>query len=200
MIVWRLLVFSLAAALSACAAAPEPRSYYLLSPPVVATELSAAGDNRPTLVIESVELAEYLRQSGLVMQSGENQLTISRTHLWAENLDQAVPKALLGQLQQKSDDYRFYLKFSDYVSQTDYRLRLHIESLQATDRGEVVATGRYQLISSTDSANPVSANFYFKQNLTDDGYSHAVEQMRTLVGQIANAILDSLEDLHGSGL
>ena len=195
-----LLVLFLATTLSACAAAPEPRSYYLLAPPAVSTEINRTGDNRPTLVIESVELAEYLRQSGLVLQSGENQLTISRTHLWAENLDQAVPKALLGQLQQKSDDYRFYLKFSDYVSQTDYRLRLHIESLQATDRGEVVAAGRYQLISSSESANPVAANFYFKQDLTDDGYSHAVEQMQMLVGQIAVAILDSLEDLQGSGL
>jgi uncharacterized lipoprotein YmbA len=77
-------------------------------------------------------------------------------------------------------------------------LRLHIESLQATDRGEVVATGRYQLISSTDAANPLSANFYFKQNLASDGYAHAVEQMQTLVGQIADAILDSLEELDGA--
>ncbi len=199
MMVRHFLVFCLVAALAACASAPESKSYYLLAPPVVSAEISGAGDKRPTLVIESVELAEYLRQSGLVMQSGENQLTISRTHLWAESLDQAVPKALLGQMQQKSENYRFYLKFSDYVSQTDYRLRLHIESLQATDRGEVVASGRYQLISNADPANPVSANFYFRQHLTADGYAHAVEQMRTLLGQIAGVILDSLNDLEGSG-
>ena len=184
-----LSIFCLAAVLSGCASEPQTKSYYLLAPPVVSTR---AGDSLPTLVIESVELAEYLRQSGLVMQTGDNQLTISRSHLWAEGLEQAVPKVLLGLLQQKSNNYRFYLKFSDFVSQTDYRLRLHIDSLQATDRNEVVSSGRYQLIASADPANPVSANFSFEQNLTADGYAHAVEKMQTLLGQIADAILESL--------
>lgn len=193
------LLICLAVVLAGCASDPQPKSYYLLAPPMAPTETGGIGDNRPTVVIESVALAEYLRQSGLVLQSGQNQLSISRTHLWAESLDQSVPKVLLGQLQQKSNDYRFYLKFSDYVSQTDYRLRLHIESLQATDLGEVVTKGRYQLISSADTANPVSVNFYFKQNLKADGYAEAVEQMQVLLGQIADEILGSLKDMDGSG-
>ena len=189
----RLFIFCLAAALVGCASNPEPKSYYRLAPPVVTGEESGPEDMRPTFVIESVDLAEYLRQSGLVIQSGENQLVISRTHLWAESLDEAVPKAMLAQLQQKSSDYRFYLKFSDYIDRTDYRLRLHIESLQATEGGEVVAAGRYQIVSSADSANPLSANFYFRQDLNADGYGHAVEQMQVLLGQIADAILESLK-------
>ena len=189
------LIICLTVVLGGCASDPEPRAYYLLARPVVSTVTGGTGDHRPTLVIESIELAEYLRQSGLVLQSGENQLAISRTHLWAEGLDKSVPKVLLGQLQQKSNDFRFYLKFSDYVSQTDYRLRLHIESLQATDRGDVVCTGRYQLITSADPGNPVSANFAFKQDLNADGYAQAVEQMQTLLGEVADTILDSLNDI-----
>ncbi len=194
----QLLVMSLAASLAGCASSPAPVSYYMLTPAVQMTDTGRQTENKPALVIENVELAEYLRQSGLVMQKGENQLVVSRSHLWAENLGQALPKALLRQLQQKSSDYAFYLKSSDYVQTTDYRLRLHVDSLQATDRGEVVTAGRYQLISNVDAAHPVSADFYFRRDLDSDGYAHAVAQMQTLVGRIADAVLDSLNALAAS--
>ena len=190
-----LLILSFLVSCAGCATTAAPVTYYLLAPSGPAAEVSGDGENRPTLVIEDVELSEYLRRAGLVLQTGDNQLTVSRTHLWAEGLDQAVPKALLGQLQRQSQDYAFYLKSADYVSRTDYRLRLHVENLQATDRGEVVTSGRFQLISNADAARPVASTFHFRRDLADDGYAHAVEQLQALVGQIAGAVLDSLNEM-----
>lgn len=190
-----LLILSVLAAVTACASNNSPVTYYLLDTTAPVAEAGGTRTDRQTLVIEYVELSEYLRQSGLVLQTGDNQLTVSRSHLWAENLDQALPKALLRQLQQQSQDYAFYLKSADWVNQTDYRLRLHVENLQATDRGEVVTSGRFQLISIADTAHPVSAGFHFQRDLDQDGYAHAVEQMQRLVGQIADAVLKTLNGM-----
>ena len=183
------------ASLAGCASSTAPVTYYLLTPTAPATAAGVNQDNRQSLVIENVELSEYLRQSGLILQSGDNQLTVSKSHLWAEGLDQAVPKALLRELQRQSQEYAFFLQSADYVSRTDYRLRLHVENLQATDRGEVITSGRFQLISSADAAGSVAADFHFRRDLDRDGYGPAVEQMRVLVGQIAEAILDVLENM-----
>ena len=182
--------------LAACASGPAtPIEYYVLAPQVSAADSVVERSNRPTLVIENVDLAAYLRQTGMIIQTGNNQILVSRTHLWAESLESALPKALVRELQRQSDDYSYYLKSVDWVGETDYRLRLRIDSLQSTDRGEVVSAGRYQLISAEDAGSPVVVDFSFVRDLDQDGYAYAVEQMGVLIGQIAEAILASVDKL-----
>ena len=186
-----------AMALAGCAAAPVPIEYYVLAPAVQSRDSVVERAGKPTVVIENVELAAYLRQPGLVMQTGNNQLVISKTHLWAESLELALPKALVRDLQRQSDDYSYYLKTLDWVGEADYRLRLRIDSLQATDQGEVVASGRFQLIPGSAAATPVFVDFSFRRELQQDGYAYAVEQMRVLLAEIAGAILASVDKLAG---
>lgn len=187
-----LIVFCLAA----CASGPAaPIEYYVLAPQIAAVDSVVERSNRPTLVIENVDLATYLRQTGMIIQTGNNQILVSRTHLWAESLESALPKALVRELQRQSDDYSYYLKPLDWVGHTDYRLRLRIDSLQSTDRGDVVSTGRYQLISAEAAVSPVVVDFNFVRDLDEDGYAYAVEQMGVLIGQIAGAILASVDKL-----
>ena len=182
--------------LAGCASSPSPAiEYYLLTPPVTARDSVIERPDQPTLVIESVDLAAYLKQSGMIIQTGDHQLQVSRTHLWAESLDLALPKALVRALQHQSDQYSYYLKNVDWVGQTDYRLRLRIDSLQATDHGEVVSAGRFQLISASDTETPVFVDFAFRRDLQQDGYSDAVSQISALIGEIAAAIIDSLNEM-----
>ncbi len=189
------LVF-VAMCLAACASGPAaPIEYYVLAPQVPAADSVVERSNRPTLVIESVDLAAYLRQAGMIIQTGDNQVMVSKNHLWAENLELALPKALVRELQRQSDAYSYYLKSVDWVGQTDYRLRLRIDSLQSTDRGEVVSAGRYQLIAAGRPEVPVVVDFNFARDLDQDGYAYAVEQMGLLIGQIAGTILGSVDKL-----
>jgi uncharacterized lipoprotein YmbA len=188
-------ILPLLASLGACSSEPVIVHYYALVPPLSAAEEVVQRADKPALVIERVDLAEYLRQSGMIIQSGENQLLVSRNNLWAESLELALPKALVRKLQLQSDDYSYYLKNVDWVDRTDYRLRLRIDSLQATDKGEVVAAGRYQLISEHGSKPHVFADFNFHRDLDQDGYEHVVEQIQALLAQIAEAILGSVQGL-----
>lgn len=192
-----LSVLLLLASLVGCASKPVLVHYYALVPPVSALDELIQRADKPTLIIERVDLAEYLQQSGMVIQAGSNQLLVSKTNLWAESLELALPKALMRELQHQSDDYSYYLKTLDWVAQTDYRIRIRIDSLQATDKGEVVAAGRYQLISEQGSKPHIFADFNFHRDLDQDGYAHAVEQIQAVLAQIASAILDSLDELDG---
>jgi uncharacterized lipoprotein YmbA len=182
--------------LAACASGPAaPIEYYVLAPQISAADSVVERSSRPTLVIENVDLAAYLRQTGMIIQTGSNQILVSRTHLWAESLESALPKALVRELQRQSGYYSYYLKSVDWVGETDYRLRLRIDSLQSTDGGEVVSAGRYQLIPDQNAALPVVVDFNFHRDLERDGYPYAVEQMSGLIGQIAGAILASVDKL-----
>ncbi len=182
--------------LTGCGATPTSSiEYYLLSPPVTAGDSLVELAIKPSLVIESIDLAAYLKQSGMIIQTGDNQLLVSKNHLWAESLDLALPKALVRELQKQSDRYSYYLKTVDWVGQTDYRLRLRIDSMQSTDQGEVVSAGRYQLISAANPSNPVFVDFSFQREIQQDGYHAALVQMNAILGELAAAIIASTDKL-----
>ena len=87
------------AGLTGCASEPVALHYYALVPPVSKSDEVIQRADKPALVIERVELAEYLQQSGMIIQTGNNQLQVSRNNLWAESLELALPKALVRDLQ-----------------------------------------------------------------------------------------------------
>ncbi len=191
----RLLV-PLCLAISACASEPLPLSYYLLSTPSADQARQQSMTERNILVIEDVEMAAYLRQSGIAMQTNGSQLQISKQHLWAENLELAVPKHLATAMQSRSANYQVYIRNLDYVPSARYSLRVHIDNLQATDQGEVVSSGRYQLIDNENSTRSIAVDFYFERDLQEDGYSHAVAKIRELLGDIAADVIRSAESLN----
>ncbi|MFC1719684.1 membrane integrity-associated transporter subunit PqiC [Pseudomonadota bacterium] len=195
MIMRALGLFLLLTGIAGCASEPVNVHYYALVPPVSAADEVVQRTDKPTLVIERVELAQYLRQPGMIIQTGSNQLQVSKNNLWAESLELALPKALVRELQRQSDDYSYYLKTLDWVARTDYRLRLRIDSLQATAQGEVITSGRFQLIPEQGSKPQVFVDFNFQRDLDQDGFEHSVEQIQLLVAEIAGAIIESVDDM-----
>jgi len=178
--------------IGACSSGPVPIEYYLLSSPASQQSSVAVPCKVPySMVIESVELASFLRQSGLVYQTAANKLTVSKTHLWAENLDQSLPKALVGYLRQLAGDCHFYLKGHDWYSDEDYRVRLRVDHMQATTGGEVISSGHFQVIDSRGRSPAVTREFSFSRELEENGYAHAVVKMDLLVREIAESILQA---------
>ena len=189
------LIIPISLVIGACASEPLSLSYYLLSSPNAEQTRHQAIAAKKVIVIEDVEMAAYLRQSGIVMQTSGNQLQISKQHLWAENLELAVPKLLAMSMQSQSTEYQVYVRNLDFVPEAKYGLRVHIDNLQATDSGEVISSGRYQLIDNEDSTNSFAVDFYFERDLQQDGYSHAVEKIRELLNDIASDVVHSAESL-----
>ena len=190
------LVIPLCLAIGACASEPLSISYYLLSTPSAEQARTQSMTEKKTLVIEDVEMAAYLRQSGIAMQISGSQLQISKQHLWAESLELAVPKYLATAMQGQTTDYQVYVRNLDYVPSAQYSLRVHIDNLQATDQGEVVSSGRYQLINNEDSKQSIAVDFYFERDLQEDGYSHTVAKIRELLNDIAIDVISTAENLN----
>ena len=141
-------------------------------------------------------MAAYLRQSGIAMQTSGSQLQISKQHLWAENLELSVPKYLATAMQSQSTNYQVYVRNLDYVPSARFSLRVHIDNLQATDQGEVVSSGRYQLIENEDTNQSIAVDFYFERDLQEDGYSHAIAKIRELLNDIAADVISTAENLN----
>ena len=190
------LVIPLCLAIGACASEPLSISYYLLSTPSAEQARTQSMTEKKTLVIEDVEMAAYLRQSGIAMQTSGSQLQISKQHLWAENLELSVPKYLATAMQSQSTNYQVYVRNLDYVPSARFSLRVHIDNLQATDQGEVVSSGRYQLIDNEDTNQSIAVDFYFERDLQEDGYSHAIAKIRELLNDIAADIISTAENLN----
>ncbi len=189
------MLAAIAGSLSFCASEPIPINYYLLSGNAPQGVTVQAAENKKTLVLETVQVADFLRQSGIVMQTADTQVQVSKRHLWAETLDTALPKLLFKELQKQSNDFNFYLKYSDFVPRSDFKLLVQIDSFQATEQGEVICSGRYQIINETDHSQIVTVDFKFNRELQVDGYDHAVEQLRLLVSDIAQSAVESANTL-----
>ncbi|MDR0782033.1 MAG: ABC-type transport auxiliary lipoprotein family protein [Pseudomonadales bacterium] len=187
-----LWLLCLSALLCACASkAPAGLSYYVLGENTT-TRAAPVDASLPALVLESVTLADYLQQSGLVLQQGEHQLQVSRSHLWAEGLELAVPEVLLGALREASPQYRYFLRGRDFVPESRYGLRLHLAAFQATDTGEVVASGRYQVVEAAAGREILNHQFNLREDLRADGYPQVVRQLRELLAQLARSIVNDL--------
>ncbi|HWK53087.1 MAG TPA: ABC-type transport auxiliary lipoprotein family protein [Hyphomicrobiales bacterium] len=178
--------------LTACASSAPPLTYYRLGAPTMIG--AATVDERlPALVLERVTLADYLAQPGLVLQQGTYQLQVSRQHLWAESLDVALPQALLAALRDASTNYRYFLRGNDFVPAAGYGLRVHFDGFHTTDGGEVVASGRYQLVASTDGRELANRRFALRRDLRANGYPEVVSQLDALLDELAAMLVADMD-------
>jgi uncharacterized lipoprotein YmbA len=187
----RIVVLFLFVLLASCRSADMPLTWYVLAPtPAASAAAPAPVDDGPVLVIERVELAEFLRQAGLVLQTGPQQLQLSRQHLWAQGLDEALPRLLLQELQRQTPRHRILLA-TDHAPDPAWRLRLQVDAFHALDTGEVVCAGRFQLIEAA-TGNSRVREFRFTAGLQDDGHAHAVAQLAGLTQELAALVAQEL--------
>ncbi len=186
-----ILILASAITITSCTSTPVTINYYML--PVATQERNVVTKPVPSLLIEHIELSDYLTQPGLVLQTSPNKIHISKSNLWAERLDKALPKALQNSLHRQSDQYSYYLNQSAQTRRPDLRMRLRIDSFHPTTDGLVIASGRYQLTTAKTQDKPMLKYFYFERTLDDDGYEAAVQEMNILIDLIARDILNSMQ-------
>jgi uncharacterized lipoprotein YmbA len=186
------VVFSALFLITGCSSSPAPQTFYYRLNDTARTGRVIVNPAAPALVLERVELAGFLMQSGMVIQQGDNQILVSRQHLWAESLDDALPRALQDALQSATENYRIYLQGTDFISSSDYMLRLHIDNFQATDDSRAVMSGRYQLMDVRSETEITLRNFSYALDFLEDGYPHAVSRLQLLVESLAATIIEDL--------
>ncbi|WP_181898442.1 PqiC family protein [Alteromonas aestuariivivens] len=188
MIFRNLLLSVVLFALCGCASKAPSFQYYVLHQP----ESLAATPATPnqSVILNSLQLPDYLKQRGLVMQTSATQLHFSTLHLWAEPLDNGMTQALRNSLMENSGVLIAPLDMAELSSAT--RITVLVEDFVATHNGEVVLKGQYWL--TYPSKSPQVFLFDFRLPLTQDGFSHAVEQMRKLVDTLGQDIARHLSE------
>lgn len=178
--------------LLSCTSEPLNVRYYLLHTPANKV-LPHSDTTKPVAVLQSLKVADYLRQSSLVLQVDDHELHFSRQDVWAEKLQSAFYNALLQDLNNKGQ--RNYLASSaPEATVATTVIKVQLNHFHATDTSKVVSSGRYWLTANNankDSNKTLvtsAHSFYFESDLTQDGYSHGVEQLRKLIGKLANQI------------
>lgn len=184
------------ALLMSCTSEPLSVRYYLLHTPE--NNVSNTSDGTKSIaVLQQLNVADYLRQSSLVMQINQHELHYSRQDVWAEQLHSSFYKALLQDLN-ATDQRNYVASSSPNAVDASVAITVKLEHFHATDTSTVVSSGRYWLsanVPQTDKDKDKDKNetssshsFFFETELKQDGYAHAVRQLRTLVDNLAKQI------------
>jgi len=149
--------------------------------------LNAKSPEAPLILVHPPQLADYLRQSYLVMQTGEHQLAFAQRHVWSPSLRSAIPGRLTRALNARDPD-RVYITGDDpRAGQAATDLRLRVRDFLPTHHSEVKLLADYWFVEA-EGETLLSRSVDLRQPLEADGYAQAVAQMDKLLLRLADSI------------
>ena len=187
-----ILLLLLIIALFSCNSAPVNIHHYLLNTPMAVVAVQK-NQTLPIVVLKQVNIADYLRQSNLVMLLAQHELYYSRQDVWAESLQSSFYQALLQELNQSSS-HNYVSVQSPLADKASTSISIDLAHFHSTYLSTVVAAGNYWLATSSQKTNKNDAlsitenSFYYELTLQHDGFAHAVNQLRETVTKLAHKI------------
>lgn len=169
-----LFFVALAVLLSACSSAPT-RSLYLLDEAPGAQPAEAVDSSRPALVLGQVELAAFLDQSGLVLQTGPQEVTVAAHHRWASPLLDQLRQALLTELAGAVAPVSVF-DGGQGAPDGSLRLDLTVSAFHGHFDGHARVGGQWRLLDD-DGAIIRRGRFAARPALQGDGYTALVNAL-----------------------
>jgi len=176
--------------LTACTSAPAKIEYYSLSFDLEAASSKSTtleDDEKKLVLVEQIVLADFLRQQGLVVQTSKNKIHISSQHRWAESLDEAISRTIIGHLENNLPQYRFENHQSRWDKRPEFRLNLAFSHFHTNALNQVVVAGNYWILNG-DNQLLTKQRFNFTKSLTKDGYLNSVEELNSAIKSLAEKI------------
>ncbi|MDH3647773.1 MAG: PqiC family protein [Gammaproteobacteria bacterium] len=178
--------------LTACASQPATDQYYSLVLAADSVTPTASAEKAETLIIVGpIQLARYLSQPGLPLQTGTSQIQTANHHFWAEPLDEAISKVLVGDISQRVDNVAVDRVAGRWTGDGDCQVRVEFDKFHPTENSQVVATGRYWIHESA-GARVTKKEFEIVQTLSENGYAHAVHKLRASLAILASEIVGQM--------
>ncbi|MCM2679028.1 PqiC family protein [Echinimonas agarilytica] len=160
--------------LAACGSTPPPVHYYSVLSSSVDVELAQAPLEYEILLVHRVEVAEYLNDPRLVMESGTSELLLLPQQRWAGPLSSeltGLTVETLGRI------YPNMVVSSDYHG-ADANLRIEVFSFHLSSNSSVRVSGRYYF--KDKGGLFVSLPFQTQANFEVGNYADAVTQLKQL--------------------
>jgi uncharacterized lipoprotein YmbA len=180
-----LILFILVSSCSSNSTIPLETNYYLLNSQQVATP--SVNINK-TVRVKILELPAYLHQPHLVMQLNKHQLHYARFDMWAEPLHTGFTKALINDLNLNNSNIQFMTERFQSDRKNSDKLMVRIDYFHPSTSSKVILSGVFWRENS-EGKEKIQQSFSFELLLNEDGYTHAIAQMRQLVSMMATSIL-----------
>ncbi|WP_110656220.1 PqiC family protein [Salinicola halimionae] len=186
-----LLILS-AVAMAGCAAQSTPTNRFTL-PEANDPHSSVASEARSKpsarqLAVSPVEVASYLDQEGIVMQTSDIELAAANQNLWAEALSHQLTRRLRQSL---ANDLPGVTVLSSAQSGPDaQRLTLSVDQFQGRYDGQAVASGEWQLHDGRHLL--AQKHFDITQPLSDDGYPALVRSLGAVWETVAKQVAEEI--------
>jgi uncharacterized lipoprotein YmbA len=164
---------------------PSETNYYLLNSQSVAKPLVIINQ---TVAVKVLELPAYLHQPHLVMQLNKHQLHYARFDMWAEPLQSGITKALIHDLNLNNKHIQFVANGFLSDNNKANKLIVRVDYFHPSTASKVILSGVFWKESS-ESQNIVQQPFSFELLLDEDGYTHAIAQMRQLISTMSESVL-----------
>ena len=176
--------------LAGCSSKPSEIIYYQLNDSASIVPNHNKSEAEHLVQLSSISVPDYLKQSKLVLRTAPHKLHFSSANLWVQPPQKDIKSALLHDLNGSHSDHQFVL-FEPGLETSDItKLFITITHLYPTENAEVILQGHFTILGANKTRQ---THFYsLKHPLNDDGYEHAVEKQRKLVGLLASDIIAAL--------
>jgi len=172
-------------ALISCTSSPQRTKHYKFNPS--ATHISV---NKTTkhIVVNSLQLATFLDQPGLVIQLDKNQVYTSRYHRWAQPLRETLFNTLIQELNNASSTGYLFSKEKPLSAKSgSAQLYIDVEQFNSTNQSQVIFSGQFWVYTQGKTLM-ANQHFHITEQLSEDGYPHSVNMLQLTIIQLAKEI------------
>ncbi len=157
--------------LTACSSTVAP-AYYVLSLPGDQAP-SRQVTTGPMLVVDRVQLPEYLNDLGIAFQQDDVQIVTANQARWAEALDKQLTRSLVQSLSRQLQQVQ--VLEGEGANATSWHLAVNMTAFQGRFDGQAIVAGRW--ILRRDELT-YSQSFQREIPLGEDGYPALVRALR----------------------
>jgi len=191
-------LFSVAIALLAgCISSGPKTQYYSLFATVQGEAVGkySLAQQAHTFGIGPVLLPEYLDNPSVISLDSTHQLRVSGYNAWAGDLESSIARVLSTDLARLWDIDGVWAFPWDSRARPDYQVRLVLGKFDGARGGEVQLMARWQVFDQLEREQVYVGNASFKSVSNDESVDAYVSVLNSLLGQLAEAIAASVQDL-----
>lgn len=182
------LLVALAFSLGACLKSNPPVNTQRYSlPDASAAQPTAAQTN--TLVLQRIQLADYLDTDRIVVQIDDITLHPARDHLWVDNLSQELRRGLRTRLASRLQHTAVVDPLPGAPAAPT--LYLTIDQFHGQMQGYAVLSGQWRLVSASQTEMK-NHTFRFSTALAENGYPALVRALGANLDQLADQLAEQV--------
>lgn len=172
----------------------QPKLFTLDNTPSRATTVELPPDNAPTLVVEPVSLASYLKRGGIVYQTARHRVAIADHNRWASPLSEALTQRLANTLDARLPAVHVVRspETAESASTRVLHLTTHVSQFIGHYKGDARIAGRWQLKDASGDRH-AKEQFNRRLPLKTSGYPALVASLSKGWRRITRAVA---QDLH----